>query len=40
MELHGGKLELTSEVGVGTRVSITFPSKRAVTDPERSLSAA
>ena len=33
MELHGGDLELRSEVGVGTRVSITFPPQRVVFDP-------
>ncbi len=27
MELHGGALELTSEVGVGTTVAVTFPSQ-------------
>ena len=30
MELHGGSIELDSEVGVGTRVSVTFPPHRAV----------
>jgi signal transduction histidine kinase len=30
MELHGGSVELSSEVGVGTRVSVTFPPERAV----------
>jgi signal transduction histidine kinase len=34
MELHGGNLELCSEVGVGTRVSVTFPPHRVVVDPE------
>lgn len=29
-ELHGGKLQLTSEVGVGTTVRITFPAERVV----------
>ncbi|CAA7613575.1 HAMP domain-containing sensor histidine kinase [Magnetospirillum sp. UT-4] len=28
MELHGGGLHLTSEVGVGTTVTVTFPSGR------------
>jgi chemotaxis protein histidine kinase CheA len=28
--LHGGSVELSSEVGVGTRVSVTFPPERAV----------
>ena len=27
-ELHGGKLQLTSEVGVGTTVRIIFPDSR------------
>jgi signal transduction histidine kinase len=30
MELHGGTVELRSEVGAGTRVSVTFPPERAV----------
>ena len=33
MELHGGTLELRSEVGAGTQVSITFPADRAVDNP-------
>ena len=28
VELHGGTLEITSEVGVGTRVMIHFPAER------------
>ncbi len=32
MELHGGTLELCSEVGVGTQVHATFPADRAVID--------
>jgi signal transduction histidine kinase len=42
IELHGGNLELRSEVGVGTRVSATFPPGRAVLDPvaEKSCNAA
>jgi len=28
MELHGGQLELQSDVGIGTRVTLTFPSER------------
>lgn len=31
-ELHGGTLELTSEVGVGTRVSVWFPNDRVVAE--------
>lgn len=30
MELHGGTLELTSELGAGTTVTITFPVERVV----------
>jgi signal transduction histidine kinase len=33
MELHGVGVELQSEVGVGTRVRVTFPPKRAVSGP-------
>jgi signal transduction histidine kinase len=33
IELHGGNLVLESEVGVGTRVSVTFPPDRAICDP-------
>jgi len=32
IELHGGSLSLSSTVGVGTRVTITFPRERAVFD--------
>ncbi|HVC56814.1 MAG TPA: ATP-binding protein [Stellaceae bacterium] len=32
MELHGGTVELHSDVGAGTRVSVTFPPHRAVLD--------
>ena len=31
VELHGGKLELESELGKGTRVTLTFPRERVVT---------
>src|SRR5579863_131370 len=34
IELHGGNLQLCSEVGVGTLVSVTFPPHRAVVDPQ------
>ena len=30
-EIHGGKLQLTSEVGVGTVVRVSFPESRVVT---------
>jgi signal transduction histidine kinase len=33
MELHGGSLDLSSEVGVGTRATVTFPPHRAVFEP-------
>jgi signal transduction histidine kinase len=33
MELHGGSLQLASEVGLGTRVSVTFPASRMVGGP-------
>jgi signal transduction histidine kinase len=33
IELHGGNLVLQSEVGVGTRVSVTFPPDRAIFGP-------
>lgn len=33
MELHGGSLELRSEVGAGTQVSVVFPADRAVDNP-------
>src|SRR5579863_4467263 len=36
MELHGGNLELRSEVGAGTQVSVTFPPYRAVMVDPRS----
>jgi two-component system cell cycle sensor histidine kinase PleC len=40
MELHGGSLELHSELGVGTQVCITFPAERAVLDPTAAASRA
>ena len=33
MELHGGRIELNSEVGVGTQVRVTFPPERVVIEP-------
>jgi signal transduction histidine kinase len=38
MELHGGDVELHSEVGVGTRVTVSFPATRIVYTPGRSKS--
>ncbi|HKS88420.1 MAG TPA: HAMP domain-containing sensor histidine kinase [Stellaceae bacterium] len=32
MELHGGTIKLHSELGVGTRASVTFPPSRAILD--------
>jgi signal transduction histidine kinase len=32
MELHGGSVAMRSEVGVGTKVTVTFPPERAVFD--------
>ena len=32
MELHGGTLEITSQYGMGTRVSANFPPDRTVDD--------
>jgi two-component system, cell cycle sensor histidine kinase PleC len=36
VELHGGYLELESDVGVGTIVTITFPSRRVLILPQAS----
>ncbi|MDF1750901.1 MAG: PAS-domain containing protein [Alphaproteobacteria bacterium] len=33
-ELHGGTLALTSEAGVGTTVSVSFPPERTLTDSD------
>ena len=33
-EMHGGSLDLQSEVGVGTTVTVRFPAKRVVRVPE------
>jgi signal transduction histidine kinase len=30
MELHGGRLELRSELGVGTQVTVVFPPERVL----------
>ena len=32
MELHGGRIELNSEVGVGTQVRVTFPPERVIVE--------
>ena len=32
MELHGGRLEIESVVGIGTTVTATFPGERLVED--------
>jgi signal transduction histidine kinase len=34
MELHGGSLELRSELGAGTEVIVTFPAERLIADPD------
>ena len=34
-EAHGGDLELLSEVGVGTTVTVRFPAERTVLSPDR-----
>ena len=34
VELHGGSLELQSEVGVGTTVTVRFPAERIVTETD------
>ena len=33
MEMHGGWLALSSELGVGTAVTVVFPPDRAILDP-------
>ncbi len=33
VELHGGSLDLQSEVGVGTTVTVRFPAERIVHPP-------
>lgn len=35
MELHGGTLEIESQVGKGTRVTVTFPPERTKKPPGR-----
>jgi len=32
MDMHGGRLRLRSELGVGTAVTVVFPPERAVLD--------
>ncbi len=34
VEMHGGSLDLQSEVGVGTTVTVRFPRERIVRVPE------
>jgi len=34
VEMHGGYLDLQSEVGVGTTVTVRFPAERIVTSPQ------
>ena len=36
VELHGGVLDLQSEVGVGTTVTVRFPAVRVVASPDKS----
>ena len=36
VELHGGILDLQSEVGVGTTVTVRFPAKRIVASLDNS----
>jgi two-component system cell cycle sensor histidine kinase PleC len=31
MELHGGEIQLQSELGVGTRATLIFPAERVLT---------
>jgi signal transduction histidine kinase len=38
VELHGGALEIESEVGVGTTVTLHFPNTRAIVPPCAGLS--
>ena len=33
VELHGGRLELESEVGIGTKVTVIFPAERCIARP-------
>ena len=40
MEMHGGWLALSSELGVGTAVTVVFPPDRAILDPSLLNSAA
>jgi len=35
VELHGGTLDLESAIGLGTTVTVTFPSERVLTTGER-----
>ena len=39
-ELHGGSLDLQSEVGVGTTVTVRFPAERIVSETANASTAA
>ena len=39
-ELHGGALDVKSEIGVGTTVTVRFPAERMIRDPSETASAA
>ncbi len=38
VEQHGGCLDLQSEVGVGTTVTVRFPAERIVASPDKAVS--
>ncbi len=39
VEMHGGSLDLQSEVGVGTTVTVRFPAERVIAEPAMAASA-
>ena len=39
VEMHGGHLDMQSEVGVGTTVTVRFPAERIVDSPRNSMAA-
>ncbi len=39
VEMHGGSLDLQSEVGVGTTVTVRFPAERIVRSPRDNMAA-